>query len=729
MTITESKGNLNSQLAELFQGDYVERVYAGWLGKIIGVRHGGNIEQWTYERIERAYGEITGYLHEFKNFAADDDTNGPLFFLRALDYYTHTNEITPEQMGLTWLNYVPDGHGFYWWGGYGKSTEHTAYLNLKNGIMAPRSGSIEQNGRTVAEQIGGQIFIDVWGLIAPGNPSLAAEYAEKVASVSHDGNGKYGGMFIAACIAAAFTEKDIEKIIEAGLSTIPEECEYSRMTRDIINFYHENPENWRTCFKYVFDHYGYDRYPGACHIIPNAAVIILSLLYGEGGFSKTINICNMCGWDTDCNVGNVGCIVGVLNGLDGIDVSWREPINDYLCCSSVIGTLNNLDIPWGSSYIANLGYKIAGIEPPEKWANIFNKKERNFHFEYPGSTHVFRLDYDAGENVTGVIENTKDVAFSGERSLKVMFDYINGGNAYRAYVKTYYTPEDFNDSRYDPSFSPILYPGQTLECKVFLPEGEVNNVKARLYIKDRNEDKKYYGEKVSLAQGSWENVMFKIPSLTGVCIEEAGIEFIPVEVERKNGSLPSLIVYVDDFSFSGAPDYEINFANERLEIWNGSHIEVSQLTYLRGIWTIENGELSGSYYGESAEAYTGDLNWEDYEFEATVIPKVGDYHRINFRVQGGIRSYAVGFAPNKKLTLYKNSNGYVELLSVDFDWVVGAEYCLGVHALENQYKIFVNDQLILQFVDQNEPYLSGQIGFSNFAGSHTHYKGFNVKGI
>src|SRR5665647_3689931 len=100
-----------------------------------------------------------------------------------------------------------------WWGGYGVSTEHTAYVNLQNGIKAPVSGSIEVNGSTVAEQIGGQIFIDVWGLIAPGKASLAAKYAEKAASVSHDGNGKYGGMFIAACIAEAFVEKDIRSII------------------------------------------------------------------------------------------------------------------------------------------------------------------------------------------------------------------------------------------------------------------------------------------------------------------------------------------------------------------------------------------------------------------------------------------------------------------------------------------------------------------------------------
>jgi len=708
--------------------DYVERVYAGWLGKVIGVRHGGNIEGWTYDRINKAFGEITGYLHEFKNFAADDDTNGPMFFLRALEDYTCNRKITPEEMGLTWLNYAPDGHGFYWWGGYGKSSEHTAYMNLKNGIMAPRSGSIEQNGHTMAEQIGGQIFIDVWGLIAPGQPDLAAEYAEKMASVSHDGNGKYGGMFIAACIASAFDMKSIEGIIESGLSVIPDNCEYATMTRDLLRFRKENPNNWRDCFQYVFDNYGYDRYPGNCHIIPNSAVIVLSLLYSEGSFAKAINVCNMCGWDTDCNVANVGTIMGVMNGLEDIDISWRKPINDFLCCSSVIGSLNILDLPWCASYIANLGYKIANVEPPEDWSAILQEKSAKFHFEYPGSTHAFQLESDV-TNITAVAENTDEAAYSGSRSLKLMFDYANGGIGYRAFVKTYYHPDDFNDSRYDPSFSPTLYPGQKIECRVMAPEGRINDVHARLYVSDRNEGKIYYGEKIKLNIGKWELIEYTIPAMKGVCIEQAGIEFIPVQEERRHLSLPTFIAYIDDFHFAGKPDYEIDFAGERLERWNGLHVEVSQLTYLRGLWTLENGELSGSYYGESAEAYTGDLRWSNYIFEASLIPKVGGSHNVNFRVQGGIRSYSVGLATGNKLVLSKNENGYNELASVDFSWHPEQVYTIRIIAMGNQYQISIDNNLVIEYEDKISPYLHGQVGFSNKQGSHTHYKSFKVKGI
>lgn len=703
--------------------NYVEKVYAGWLGKVIGVRHGGNIEGWTYEQIERTYGEISTYLHQFINFAADDDTNGPMFFLRALEDYTHTTRITPEQIGLTWLNYAPDGHGFYWWGGYGVSTEHTAYMNLKNGITAPRSGSIEQNGAAVAEQIGGQIFIDVWGLIAPGNPRLAAEYAEKAASVSHDGNGKYGGMFIAACIASAFVRKTIGEVIRDGLQVIPESCELSRMIRHVMEFHQLNHGSWREAFQFVKENYGYHLYRGNCHIIPNSAVMILSLLYGDGDFSRTINICNMCGWDTDCNVANVGTITGVLNGLSGIDESWRQPLHDFLCCSSVIGTLNMMDLPWCAAYIARFGYAIAELEPPEKWKSILDGTSARFHFELPGSTHAFRTDSDdPSRNITAKVDNSKEDAHSGERSLKTTFDRVKGGYGYRVYHQTYYRPEDFNDSRYDPAFSPLLYPGQQAQSYVKLASFMTIPVKARMFVKDLNEDRRHYGPTVELEPDTWTHLAFDIPMLSNACIGQAGIEFIP-----SAGHNSPLVIYVDDVDYGGAPEYSIDFGQERMEYWNPVHVEVSQCTYLRGYWTLENGTLSGSYGGEPAECYTGSLEWRDYVMKAVVQPKTGLHHLIQVRVQGGIRSYAAGFSGEGTLVLYKNENGYRKLAVVECEWELEREYELEIRAAGNELTVTLDGIERIKCADEDNPYLHGQIGFANMKGSRTYYKQFAVR--
>lgn len=34
--------------------DYIEKIYAGWLGKIIGIRMGAPVEGWSYEQIKDA---------------------------------------------------------------------------------------------------------------------------------------------------------------------------------------------------------------------------------------------------------------------------------------------------------------------------------------------------------------------------------------------------------------------------------------------------------------------------------------------------------------------------------------------------------------------------------------------------------------------------------------------------------------------------------------------------
>ena len=126
-------------------GDYTERVYAGILGKIIGVYLGRPVEGWTYEKITSRFGEITRYVNEELGLplvVTDDDIAGTFTFLRALPDYGNSKALSSEQIGQTWLNYLVENQAILWWGGMGCSTEHTAYLRLKNGIPAPRSGSM-----------------------------------------------------------------------------------------------------------------------------------------------------------------------------------------------------------------------------------------------------------------------------------------------------------------------------------------------------------------------------------------------------------------------------------------------------------------------------------------------------------------------------------------------------------------------------------------------------------
>jgi hypothetical protein len=82
--------------------DYTARVYAGVLGKIIGVYLGRPFEGWTYDRIMKELGEIWYYVHEKRNvplIVTDDDISGTFTFLRALPDYGNRRDLTPAQIG------------------------------------------------------------------------------------------------------------------------------------------------------------------------------------------------------------------------------------------------------------------------------------------------------------------------------------------------------------------------------------------------------------------------------------------------------------------------------------------------------------------------------------------------------------------------------------------------------------------------------------------------------
>jgi len=274
----------------MLPANYPERVYAGFLGMNIGIRLGAPVEPevWTFERIEQVYGDIRDYVKPYRTFSADDDANGPIFFVRALYDDAADRELTPRDVARAWLNYAREGVGMFWWGGVGVSTEHTAYVNLRSGIEAPASGSIAVNGEILAEQIGGQIFVDVWGLLWPGDMEKAALYAERAASVSHDRNGLYGARFIAACIAKAFEADSIGEVVEAALGVIPADSLYAQVVRAVMDFHARHPADWRACRRYLEAEWGYDKYGGVCHIIPNAGVCALALLYGGGDFARSV---------------------------------------------------------------------------------------------------------------------------------------------------------------------------------------------------------------------------------------------------------------------------------------------------------------------------------------------------------------------------------------------------------------------------------------------------------
>ena len=72
------------------------------------------------------------------------------------------------------------------------------------------------------------------------------------------------------------------------------------------------------------------RYPQefAPKILPETFAVLVGLLYGDGDFRKSVSLGTMCGFDTDCNAGTVGCLLGLRKGLEHIPAEWKDPLGD-----------------------------------------------------------------------------------------------------------------------------------------------------------------------------------------------------------------------------------------------------------------------------------------------------------------------------------------------------------------------------------------------------------------
>jgi len=679
--------------------NYVESVYAGFIGMNIGIRLGAPIEPvaWTYERIRDVYGDIRDYVKPYTTFAADDDANGPVFFIRALYDDAVDRELEPEDVGRAWLNYAREGIGMFWWGGEDISTEHRAYVNLRKGIPAPKSGSIEENGEVMAEQIGGQIFIDSWGLLFPGRAEKAAEYAEKAASVSHDGNGLYGARFMAACIAKAFDAASIEEIISEGLRMIPADSTYARVVHAVLDFHREHPEDFRACRQHLEDHWGYDKYTGVCHIIPNAGVCVLALLYGEGDFARTVEIASMCGWDTDCNAGNVGSILGVYGGLAGIPDHYRKPINDFIVASSVSGYLNLVDFPTFARELALLGYRLNGETAPQALVDRVKPGEVYFDFDLPGSTHGFRT---SNPFKTPVVRHSVQHAYDGRGSLEIVFDRLVEGDSSKIYYKPFYRRAEFNDEKYKPTFAPLAYSGQTVSAKIYADQWEGEPVTLTPYVRNTYNREEILLSPVTPVNGKWNDIEWVIPDTDGAMIDEIGwiLESPSSLADRAIGRL-----FIGQFRITGEAKYAIDFAKQAKEF--GS---ITPFSHHRGVWELRDGALWGKAEGD-ASSYSGNYYADDMEVEAVVTPISGDSHCLIVRAQGVMRHYLAGFDGPNAVSFIKQDFGVKRLITARYDWEHGEEYHFKLKAQKDHFTLYINGESVLECKDA--AFEHGMFGF------------------
>lgn len=227
-------------------------------------------------------------------------------------------EFTSVDVLNTWLDLMP--RNVYC------TAERVAYNNYVNGYLPPNS-AIRKN--VYREWIGAQIRADYFGYICPGDPYQAATLAYKDACVSHSKNGIYGEMYFAALLAIAAVENDHLKACKIALNYIPQTSRLYESLLEIIEDY-ELGVSEEKAFSKIFSKYDNAIPHHWLHVICNASIVVASVLYGNKDFDKSISLAVSSGYDTDCNGATVGSIVGMLCGMDCINISWLVPIQGKL---------------------------------------------------------------------------------------------------------------------------------------------------------------------------------------------------------------------------------------------------------------------------------------------------------------------------------------------------------------------------------------------------------------
>lgn len=319
------------------------RLNGGILGKCIGCLLGKPVEGWSRNKIISFMTEtnnfpIKKYLFDGINeiyyskyelsdswsfpitgMPEDDDINYILIAKKIINDFGIN--FTSIQVAETWTNFLPVLRLC--------TSERIAYRNFVNGIYPPESAFFCNPYR---EWIGAQIRADFFGYISPGNPSLAMKLAWKDACISHTKNGIYGAIWVAIIISLIPIRKSFDLIIMESLDFIPQKSRFYSAISTVIHWY-RNKISVVDALSKIHAIYSEKNIHHWCHVLSNAMIVAVALLWGKNDFQNSLQISLIAGFDTDSNGATVGSIVGYSVGVNNIPSYWKNALQNRIYSS------------------------------------------------------------------------------------------------------------------------------------------------------------------------------------------------------------------------------------------------------------------------------------------------------------------------------------------------------------------------------------------------------------
>ena len=229
------------------------------------------------------------------------------------------------------------------------------------------------------------------------------------------------------------------------------------------------------------------------------------------------------------------------------------------------------------------------------------------------------------------------------------------------------------DDRYCPEAVPEIFPGQGIRARV-----NAENADVKLYAVDLLSGNRIEGDTVHVE--STAELSLDIPAMDSACIERVGI-------------VCSGNIAIEEFEILGKPEYTVDCAKLPVEKHHSAYRSVNQFSHFKGVFDSGKNGLALSCADRGA-VFTGDIAWQDYEFNAAFTPVTGGACEILVRAQGALRSIAVRLS-EMGLSIVRTDVEDIVLDRCEREYVCGREYDITVRCAGDKITVIENGQEVI----------------------------------
>nr|WP_245235282.1 ADP-ribosylglycohydrolase family protein [Streptomyces violaceorubidus] len=285
-----------------------DRARGALLGLAVGDALGAPAENMKPSEIRARWGRITGYVADRP--AGTDDTEYAIF--SGLLLARHGAALTPAHVEAAWHEWIADreegpfrGAGF---------SERGTLENLRRGLAAPISAQHRH-----AWSDGLAMRAAPHGVFAAGRPAEAARLAAIDGSVSHEGEGIYGGQAVAAGVAAAMAGASTVAVVASALAVVPDDSWTARSLRRALTAAHRGERAVRSAV--VIGGYPWT------DLAPEAVALAFgAYAAADGDFTDSVLTAVNMGRDADTTAAVAGALAGATRGVQSIPADWAAAI-------------------------------------------------------------------------------------------------------------------------------------------------------------------------------------------------------------------------------------------------------------------------------------------------------------------------------------------------------------------------------------------------------------------